>query len=135
MTILPSQICLSSSRSTPKCCKFVHHVGEMEHESILQKRLTFSVNPSCKVSPKQVMIGSHCLHCTPFSENSFQHNLSNKNMPGSHFLNCNYPNISIHHKKLSSQEMRFMMWKSYHCTKKWKFSMQNWKSVRFPHPT
>ena len=37
MIVLPSQIYLSSSRSTPECCKFVHHVGELEHESIVQK--------------------------------------------------------------------------------------------------
>ena len=123
MTVLPSQICLSSSRSTPKCCKFVHHVGERENESILQKGLNFSPNPSCKVSPKQAILGSHCLHCTPFSENAFPHNLSSKFILGSHFLNYKYPNIRIHHTNLSSQDITFMLWKSYHCIENWKFSM------------
>ena len=87
MKVLPSQIYLSSSKSTPKCCKFFHHVGEMEHESIFQKGLTFSVNLACKFSPKQAMLGSHYLHCTPFNENSFAHNLSRKFMPYYH-LSC-----------------------------------------------
>ena len=113
-----------------------------------------------KFLQNQAMPGSHCLHCTPFSNNSFQHNLSDKNMPGSHFLNCKYPNtttpfgnlsfprmpgsqgisylipfISKNNKIPSSREIRFMMWKSYHCTENSKFSMKNWKYVKFPHPT
>ena len=135
MTVLPSQICLSSSRSTPDCCKFVHHVGELEHELVCKKGWHAPSSQHVKSLQKQAMTWSHCLHCTPFSENTFQHSLSDKNMPGSHFLNCKYPNISIHHKNLSSQEMRFMMWKSYHYIENWKLSMWNWKSVWFPHPT
>ena len=78
MTVLPSQICLSSSRSTPECCKFVHHVGEMEHESIVQKGwlapssqpVNFLQNKKCQgpisfIAPSSVRIPSH----TTYQEN------------------------------------------------------------------
>ena len=58
MKPLRSQICLSSSRSTLECCKFVHHVGELEHELMWKKMLTCSINPACNVSPKQAILGN-----------------------------------------------------------------------------
>ena len=54
MTVLPSQIYLCSSRSTPECYNFFHHAGEMEHESIFQKGwLSPSIHPVRFLQNKQ----------------------------------------------------------------------------------
>ena len=54
---------------------------------------------------KNPILGSHCFHCTPFSENSFPHNISDKSMHGSHFLNYKYPCSIIKDGNLTSQGM------------------------------
>ena len=80
MTVLPSQICLSSRKITPECYKFVHRVGEMEHEFIFQKGwlypsihpVKFLQNKQCQgpiacIAPPSVRMPSH----TTYQENLF----------------------------------------------------------------
>ena len=86
MIILPSQICLSSNRSTPECCKFVHHVGELEHESIVQKGrlaplihpIKFLQNKECQghiacIAPPSVRMHSKTTYQTKISWTPFPH--------------------------------------------------------------
>ena len=125
MTIIPSQICLSSSKRTPNCFKFLHNVGDPEHEPMWKKCcIAPSSSQHVKFLQKQPMSGSHCLHFTPFSKKSFQYSLLDKNFPRCHFLNWSLQTLVstikiYHHRKWDS-------WCGNH-TLHWKLEILNTK--------
>ena len=86
---LPNLLVLKQKHSRVlKICPPCRRTGEWNN---VQKKWPSKSTQHVKFSQEQAMPGSHCLHCTPFSENSFQHNLWDKNMHGSHSLNYKYP--------------------------------------------